>query len=487
MEWSHYQRAVFTNVVDGEGNTVVFARAGSGKTTVIIESLRLMHPAEQKKTMLCAFNKDIAKVLARRAPGAVSTTTIHSYGYRLITKSLGFKEVDEHYMDYGVRELYPKLKYEAVSEVTNAARLAKVTLSHTEEEVRSIIDEHGIDANVLSDSKDADERIGVFVRTVLQLLHACRDVDECIDYADMVWLPNVLDLPGPKFSRVIIDETQDFSRAQIELALRACQNRLIAVGDDRQSIYGFNGADSNAIPSIQERLHANVLKLPVTYRCAEAIVEEAKLYVPDLELAPHAKKGKVVRVGNDTRERDYVLSCAMPGDFVLSRLNAPLVGMCFAFIRRGIPVHIQGRDIGKQLANFIRRGRCYTVEDVRMYVREWTAREKVRLKRKKPVSERALQLVNDRRETILELCDGAESVGEIYDRIAKLFEDKTDKDRVVLSSTHRAKGQERKSVFVLADTFMFRPGIEEENLYYVAVTRAQEELYLTRTDAMRWD
>jgi ATP-dependent exoDNAse (exonuclease V) alpha subunit len=50
----------------------------------------------------------------------------------------------------------------------------------------------------------------------------------------------------------------------------------------------------------------------------------------------------------------------------------------------------------------------------------------------------------------------------------------------VLSSTHKAKGMERDTVWVLASTYMRRPDVEEKCLYYVAVTRARKTLYLVQ-------
>ena len=97
------------------------------------------------------------------------------------------------------------------------------------------------------------------------------------------------------------------------------------------------------------------------------------------------------------------------------------------------------------------------------------------------------QSVIDTRECIFALMSGAPSVDEVLTRIETLFADTDSANIIMLSSTHRAKGLERDRVFVLADTFMQASKrrsnvnvVEEENLWYVAISRAKRELVLVR-------
>src|SRR5262249_47785764 len=108
-----------------------------------------------------------------------------------------------------------------------------------------------------------------------ELLPDGRLAVRAIDFDDMIWLPVVLRLSVWTYDRVFVDETQDLNAAQLELALRACRakGRILAIGDDKQAIYRFRGADSNAVERIIRRLSAKVLPLSVTYRCAQRIVE----------------------------------------------------------------------------------------------------------------------------------------------------------------------------------------------------------------------
>ena len=76
-----------------------------------------------------------------------------------------------------------------------------------------------------------------------------------MDFDDMLWLPLKLDLDfkPSRFDLLICDESQDLSKIQHELVLKS-GSRLICVGDRRQSIYGFRGADSRSMDQLKEIL-----------------------------------------------------------------------------------------------------------------------------------------------------------------------------------------------------------------------------------------
>lgn len=466
MKYSQYQLAVFENVATGTGHTFVGAVAGSGKTTTIVEALK--HVPRGCTTLFVAFNKSIAEELKKRAPRGVEVSTLHSYGLKTITASLGRLRIDARRVDDMVRAMHgddPKT-WDFRRDLTKTVSLAKGQLASDEAEVDAIIDAFGIES-ARNGARQA------FVKDVLKILLQCTEVSEDgrIDFDDMIWLPVVLSLRQVQFDRVFVDETQDLNAAQIEMTMRAVKKngRICAVGDPRQAIYGFRGADSAAVDNIVKRLDATVLPLSVCYRCAKSIIREAKDVVPQIEWAPDAEEGVV----SDMTVREMKQEAA-PGDFILSRTNAPLISLCMYFIKEGRPANIQGRDVGASLAAFCKKSKAKNVEALCDYVEDWRDKECARLAAK----HRDTQSVEDRAECILALSEGAASVDDVVERIELLFADKDDSSRITLSTTHKAKGLERDRAWVLQSTYRRRPGVEEENLYYVAVTRARKTLYL---------
>ena len=78
-------------------------------------------------------------------------------------------------------------------------------------------------------------------------------------------------LPAPAY--LVVDEAQDNSRIQLDIALAwAKAGRLILVGDERQAIYSWRGAEPSIFERAQEDLGAWLIELPNNYRSGPAVV-----------------------------------------------------------------------------------------------------------------------------------------------------------------------------------------------------------------------
>lgn len=458
--WSIYQQAIFSDVAEGKGHVLVRARAGTGKTTTIVEALN--HVPAGASALLVAFNKSIAKELEGRAPQGVAVKTLHAFGFAAL-RSAFRTTMDQNKVERIARGLFgPQLPGSVLGNLSKLVARAKATLADDENDLDMLIDDLGLD---VPENERAD-----FIDHAAEILSAgYRDTRTC-DFDDMIWLAVRHGVRVPRFDLVFVDETQDLNAAQIELALMAVKRggRVIAVGDDRQAIYGFRGADENAVDNIVKRLNARVLPLSITYRCGKAIVALAQAIVPDYEAAPTAPDGIVRQVTDEALRAE-----AAPGDFVISRANAPLIGICLGFLAAGKPATIAGRDIGAGLLALVDKSKATTVPELLEYVDAWEKAECERLAARK----RDTQPATDRADCVEALTEGASSVAEVRARIEALFSDKDDARRIVCTTTHKAKGLERERCWILADTYS-AASTEENNLWYVAITRAKTELCL---------
>ena len=84
--------------------------------------------------------------------------------------------------------------------------------------------------------------------------------------------------------------------------------------------------------------------------------------------------------------------------------------------------------------------------------------------------------ISDRAGLLDTFLDGGGSIQEIRARIKATFADTPKADAIMCSTVHKAKGLEAEQVFLLAKGF-WRDG-EEDNVCYVAVTRAKSFLGL---------
>ena len=465
--WSSYQKDIFSDIANGEGNTQVDALAGTGKTSTIVEGFYYIPKGES--ALMCAFNKKIQEELETRAPNGVEVKTLHSLGFaackRAFPSMVSRPDDKGDKLDGFIRADRgdESETYELRSNIAKAVGLCKGYLAHTSSEIDPVLDRHDVD--ICNETRES------FIESVIKIMDACKKDTSRADFDDMIWLPNVHGLKLNQYGRVFIDEAQDLNLAQINLALNSCAKggRILSVGDKFQAIYGFRGADSNAIQNIVDRLHSKRMPLSVTYRCAKAIVNLAKTLVPEIEAAPNAEEGLVQNIVENQLE-----NMVKPGDFILSRVNAPLIKWCLQLLKARIPANIQGRDMGKSLTSLLKKSKAKNVDTFLGWLHDYAEVEVERMVKAK----RDPSVIQDKVECLQVLCEGIRTLDEVKDNIDKLFDDKDDKNKVILSSTHKAKGLERDRVFMLRDTYRPHKGQEEANLTYVAYTRARHSLYL---------
>lgn len=480
------QAALATFIREEEGNLFIKAGAGCGKTTV---SLWLLSQMTGTKVMV-AFNSDIKKDIEEKAPGDVDVLTMNALGYRALCRAFDFKiKVDkDHLMENVIRarvtEGQYRNRYGFYVQVKRLVDFAKGALANDQNALLDLVFEYDLQFEDMNGGDATDEAIEMALSILRE--QASVGVPAVVDFNDQMWLPTVMNLPLPKYDVVVIDESQDTNPLQLEMLSRcvAKGGRVIAVGDPKQAIYFFRGADSSAVDKIVERFDMTVLPLMTTFRCGKAIVREAQNLVPDFQAGPGNHEGSV---SETTAARFF--HAVQPGDMVLSRTNAPLAAACLKLLKLGKPASIAGKaDMSASLIRLIKKLSASSVEDLEQKLAIWLGKETAKISKKLPVNENALALAEDKHDTILAFCDDAADVADVIDRIERLFSD--DKGagglRIDLSSTHKAKGRERDRVWLFRDTYMLPkrgrdgewlpPSEEEENLLYVGVTRAKHEL-----------
>ena len=86
--------------------------------------------------------------------------------------------------------------------------------------------------------------------------------------------------------------------------------------------------------------------------------------------------------------------------------------------------------------------------------------------------------LEDKKDCIMIFVEKATTVGGIIEEIKKVFDGKDHGD-IMLSTVHKAKGLEADNVYILATERMPHPlgNNEENNICYVAITRAKKNLF----------
>lgn len=490
MPASPQQEHIFDWIKNGQGNAFVEAVAGSGKTTTLVEALRLM-PGSVAFT---AFNKKIVDEINQRTrylnKQNLNVGTFHSFGFnawRRVHRQVQVNPRTKSDMMLLYCEV-PERFHSIVKLLVSFAKQSAVYRLWTHKDEYhwyKIIEHHDLDSEMENPVRDIPQIVNYAMKCIEWSRNNGMHV---IDFDDMLWLPVVTNVPMDQYEWVLVDEAQDTNPTRRLLAAKmmGSTSRLIMVGDRHQAIYGFTGADNDAVDIIIREFHCIQLPLTVTYRCPKSVVTEAQRFVSHITAHEIAPQGIVRNVKIDDFLKKEVPQLD-PKDVILCRNTKPLIDLAFHLIRRRIPCHVEGRDIGEGLLKLACRWKIKTVDKLRDRLEAYREREVAKLLELK--REASADALNDRIDTLLVLMEGCHTIDEVIDRIRQMFQDTdgTKKKTVTLSTVHKAKGREWDRVYILGWRELMPARWaslewqkeQERNLQYVAVTRSKGELVFT--------
>ena len=498
---SEYQKAIFNEIAHGVGNMVITAAAGSAKTTTIENCLRFI--PEDKRKLFLAFNVSTVEKLKNEIKDVNGTRimTFHGLGNRILRENGKITEktiIDEfkypRYIKQHIDELtsYKEtvslglFKMPYITNIISLTNYARYYMAMRIKDIQEVANIYG-----LAPVRDEFE-------VVRKVLIWGEEHTDTIDNTDMIWLPNILNLTTKRytFDFIFIDEAQDTTLAHQQMVdkcfKRGC--RFIAVGDPKQQINVWCGATEKAIENYEKRENTKKLKLPISYRCPKKIVELAKDYSEEITAAPDAKDGEI--------RYDVSPNLAKPGDMVLCRIISKLIEQYMSYLRNNKKAYLKGSDaVRSTYLDIISSvdakridARCLTTNGLipqlyKLYLdRLKTIQERFNIEESDAIyHDEALNLY-DNIEAIKVLAEGLDTVEELVEKINIIFNG-DEKDAIILSTVHKAKGMEADNIFILCPSLMpsqlARKAWEiqaEENLAYVAITRAKKTLNYIKED-----
>lgn len=318
---------------------LILAGAGSGKTTTMLFKVMydfltgdLLRTVEvnnnpvrvMDKVWVCTFLKSGAQELETRlykwqrelktynmAQGIVFGT-LHSEFYQVL-KAMGINKDVVNFK-------------EETSILSNAISLLKITNNGarpTFEHIRDLGAALTYTRNRLpGDSERYTPQIyrDLNIPDVLvdSLISTCRDKRVAMDKIDFEDLQDILyrklfiekderviKFIGDRYNHIYIDEFQDTSQIQYAIlkAYIAGSKKVVAIGDDDQTVYSWRGSDHTIITrKFEEDFAPNVHKLGVNYRCPSTILNAI---LPSIEKNTErhpkelksSKEGGILRVG----------------------------------------------------------------------------------------------------------------------------------------------------------------------------------------------
>lgn len=487
--FSKYQTAVFDEIEHGSGSIMVSAVAGSGKSTTLEHATRRMR--RNAKVIALAFNKSIAEELQRRIPDGAVASTLNSVGHRTWGSFIR-ASVDGSKTRNLARQVVPFNERDLTADVAALVAKAKVHGLVTREALAT--SQHKL-AGLM---EDTDENwLNIAARYSIELpwqynrvLELARQVltrsilqTNVIDFDDQLFMPVIHGVRFETYDWVLVDEAQDLSDIQMEMIRRMgnAQTRYLLVGDRRQALYAFRGADTKAMDRLKAAFNCKELPLSVTYRCPKLVVEQARRYEPTIEAREGAPDG-VVRDGGYYLDAEYAA-----GDMVICRRSVPVITLAYTLISRRVKCRVQGRDLAEGIKSLVRKLKAQSLEHLLNKLTDWETRQ-IDLLKSADADEAKIEQIVDKANTlrvIVQSC-GAQTIQQVEQEIDNLFSG--DGPCVLLSTVHRAKGLEADRVFVIDNDVTPKFALlspesaeQEANIKYVAVTRAKAELVFVST------
>jgi DNA helicase-2/ATP-dependent DNA helicase PcrA len=530
---SKYQLAVYKHLLHGSGDALIEAVAGSGKTTTILHAVKIIKTMN-KSWLFVAFNRSIRTEINDRlkADGFPQLAkTCHSIGFQALSKYCNQEFGKKHLKDTADDKKYRKIAIDithikikpknnldertTIAALYQLSNLARLTLTDPRdiEALEEMADHYNVivtqsqNKDKLSETeakarpKEEDRLKNAIlsnIKTVIDIGIDTVKTQGVYDYTDQLYLPYVWDLQPYQSDIILVDECQDLSAAQLDLILKCRKpgGKMIFVGDSRQAVYGFAGADAASFWNIQKRTGATLLPLSICYRCPTQHVDLARPIVPQIEAAPWAKEGILETISHD--DAIPMIKEQKGQCLIICRLTAPLVKMCLELIGKGIAARVRGREIGEQLITIVD-----AVSDLPYYtwgnfIQCLETYEQAQIAKLSKIedNEMAIQTLSDKVAAITTcyMAFNEEQLKTLLDfKMALIALFAEEGDCVWLSTVHRAKGLEEENIYIIEPktlplawpnqkAWQYE---QEKNLQYVAYTRSKNALYIVDTETIK--
>lgn len=434
----------------------------------------------------CAFNNDTVNEIKPDMPSpdtpyGVEVRTIHGLGYKVLRNRYGYLPINQNRGTNMVQQITGqsmynnkwKDRFKWLASVKYLEKLKDELLQPTMDNLEALASKYDNLAN-LGVHDDMPDQIQQLTRKMKEV-----QVKTGVEYIDQVWLPLFM-IKQPIYDLGIVDECQDLSASRLALVRALCRN-IVYVGDPDQAINAFAGADAKAFERIRSSCQ-DELPLKTSFRCPINIVRRANHLMTNRVLPEkriplrgiRTDKGKERRISFNTIAAE--LDDNYSDNLILCRYNAPLFRCAFNLTKAGIPCAILGRTLAEGLVSLVKQRKAVSIEDLMVKLKRY---EEYSLQG--TTSEMVRDAITDKMACVYTIVKECAHLDDVEPKIRAIFKIPKGKSHVTLSTIHKAKGKERKNIFVLfppieseyATTPEQRQ--QEQNLHFVALTRTQQD------------
>jgi DNA helicase-2/ATP-dependent DNA helicase PcrA len=281
-------------VAHGDGALLVVAGPGSGKTRVLTERVRrlLDDDSQHFRVLALTFTNKAANEMIERLDDVPDIRkrafvgTLHSFCMEVLAnrgKPIGVDGLPNIFESFDDRKQVLANAVKADPHLSTLLREA----GDAKEQQRQLgrwLDRISELKNLLVVTdlvEDDDERL------LYESYDAGLRASAALDYDDLLLLtyrlfedrPKAAEFYQRQYRYICIDEAQDLNEAQYRLLASLCGSEfdnVLMVGDPKQAIYVWNGADPKYLDLFERDFSAKKIVLTENFRCSKSVVEAAK-------------------------------------------------------------------------------------------------------------------------------------------------------------------------------------------------------------------
>lgn len=308
-----------------EGALLVKASAGSGKTRVLTERIKILIPNTKRKILAITFTNKAGEEMRDRLKDLNNLSerlfigTFHGFCQQVLEshgKLIGLSKMPHIFEDESDRlklieeallsSPYYNSLYKEKNKKEQTSFLYNV-LGFISEVKRQLLNEQ----QLLDETKDQD---------FVLLFKEYQDVlssQNAIDFDDLILLtynlfatqPSIASLYRRTYEYICIDEAQDLNNAQYQLLKIITGNEhrnVMMVGDSNQSIFAFNGSSADFMnKEFVNDFTPLIIELKENYRSATKVLQAAEKIMPNSnDILNTIKEGIFQVVGSENEKSE---------------------------------------------------------------------------------------------------------------------------------------------------------------------------------------
>ena len=319
-----------------EGQVLILAGAGSGKTRVLTHRIAYMVSElniRPYNILAITFTNKAAKEMKDRVRALVGDeadnmwiSTFHSSCVRILRREIDKLGYKKDFSIYDTSDQKTLIKHVMKELNINEKDITDGEILATIGKAKDML----ITANTFKRENEGNFRKNKIADAYVLYQKKLKE-NNALDFVDLIFknvelfrrYEDILEFYQNKFKYIMIDEYQDTNKAQYELVklLADKYKNICVVGDDDQCIYEWRGADiRNILDFEKDYPDAIVVKLEQNYRSKKNILEAANSVIKNNS----ERKQKVLRTQQDDGEKIGIYraySDKLEAEFVVSKIK----------------------------------------------------------------------------------------------------------------------------------------------------------------------